>query len=137
MTTVTDLPFVGVGIEMPDWTEAACRGLGADLFFPERGEPSEQIKAVCDGCPIKDACLEFALANDEEFGVWGGTSARERKRMRRHAGMRRLRPINHGSLSGAQAHYRRGEQPCFRCLETHNAENAEKKKRAKLRAAQR
>ncbi|MFP5322758.1 MAG: WhiB family transcriptional regulator [Acidimicrobiia bacterium] len=61
----------------------ACRGADPDLFFPDRGESLEPAKAVCAECVVRDECLEFALAAGERFGVWGGTSERERRRIRR------------------------------------------------------
>ena len=38
---------------------------------------------MCEACTVKDACLEYAMANDERFGIWGGLSERERRRLRR------------------------------------------------------
>ena len=61
----------------------ACVGLDPDLFFPERGEPWDEAKAVCLGCPVRVQCLEFALGNLSLLGVWGATSHRERRRLRR------------------------------------------------------
>jgi WhiB family redox-sensing transcriptional regulator len=66
----------------PHWFAlAACAGC-TDLFFPERGEPTKEAKKVCAECPVREPCLEYALANGEKHGVWGGTSERERRRMR-------------------------------------------------------
>lgn len=61
----------------------ACQGLDPEIFFPDRGESLKPAKAVCDQCIVKDECLEFALTSGERFGVWGGTSERERRRIRR------------------------------------------------------
>ncbi len=61
----------------------ACRGVDPDLFFPDRGESLEPAKRICGECAVRDECLEHALANGERFGVWGGTSERERRRIRR------------------------------------------------------
>ena len=61
----------------------ACRGVDPDLFFPERGEPTEPAKEICFGCSVREECLEYALSSKEKFGVWGGTSERERRRLRR------------------------------------------------------
>lgn len=60
-----------------------CRGIPADLFFPERGASTTDARAVCAGCVVREECLEYALANDIRFGIWGGHSERERRRMRR------------------------------------------------------
>ncbi|MEM7323501.1 MAG: WhiB family transcriptional regulator [Actinomycetota bacterium] len=67
------------------YVDGACRGLDPDLFFPERGESTADAKAVCAGCVVRAECLEWALATRERFGIWGGTSERERRRLRRSA----------------------------------------------------
>jgi WhiB family redox-sensing transcriptional regulator len=68
----------------PLWqTEAACRGLDPDLFFPVRDASATEAKAVCATCPVAAECLEFALANGEHFGIWGGVPERQRRTMRR------------------------------------------------------
>ena len=67
-----------------EWVDqAACAGVDPDLFFPERGAPTEPAKAYCRICPVRDACLEHALAVPERVGIWGGLSERERRRIRR------------------------------------------------------
>ena len=71
-----------------------CVGLDPDLFHPARGDMGTiaEAKAVCAGCPVREACLDYALANSEHFGVWGGTTERERRRLRnlrRAAGVER------------------------------------------------
>jgi len=62
--------------------KGACVGRPSAIFFPRRGENASRAKAVCAGCPVRDECLEYALANGERFGVWGGKSERERRRIR-------------------------------------------------------
>lgn len=70
--------------ERPEWmAAAACLGMDPDLFFPERGEDAEQAKAVCRTCAVRLECLDYALANSEKFGCWGGLSERARRRMRK------------------------------------------------------
>lgn len=64
-------------------TEAVCLGVDPDLFFPERGASTDEARAVCAPCPVRTECLEFALANYETHGIWGGKSERERRRIRR------------------------------------------------------
>jgi WhiB family redox-sensing transcriptional regulator len=72
-----------------DWRDgAACRDTDPDLFFPvgSTGLAAEQIraaKAVCDLCPAKEPCLQFAIENNQDSGVWGGTSEDERRILRR------------------------------------------------------
>ena len=52
---------------------------------PEKGGSTREAKKICTGCEVKAQCLEYALANDERFGIWGGLSERERRRLRRRA----------------------------------------------------
>lgn len=68
---------------MGPWVErAACRGLNATLFHPERGESADQAKAVCATCPVRTECLDYAMATDQQFGLWGGLSERGRGQRR-------------------------------------------------------
>jgi len=60
---------------------AACRGVDPDIFFPVSEEDAVQSKAICAECPVREACLEYALATRERDGVWGGATERERRRM--------------------------------------------------------
>src|SRR3954471_15763891 len=75
--------------DLQDWRpRAACRDTDPDLFFPvgTTGPAIEQIdaaKAVCCACDVQSACLEFALATNQESGVWGGTSEEERRKLRK------------------------------------------------------
>lgn len=66
------------------WHDRAnCKGANADLFFPERGASTRSAKAICRECQVRGECLEFALRSGEKFGIWGGLSERERRRVRR------------------------------------------------------
>ncbi len=62
---------------------ANCLGVDPDLFFPERGASTKEAKEVCRACVVREDCLEYALDNGEKFGIWGGMSERERRRIRR------------------------------------------------------
>ena len=62
---------------------AACRGIDPGLFYPARGESTREAKDVCAGCLVRGECLDYALAAGEKFGIWGGKSERERRRIRR------------------------------------------------------
>lgn len=66
--------------------DARCKGLDPELFHPGRGESTEPAKAVCSDCPVRLACLDYALAHRERHGVWGGLSERERRSLRRALG---------------------------------------------------
>jgi WhiB family redox-sensing transcriptional regulator len=68
---------------------ANCLGVDPDLFFPERGASTREAKEVCRGCVVRDDCLEYALRNGEKFGIWGGMSERERRRIRRQRSVAR------------------------------------------------
>jgi WhiB family redox-sensing transcriptional regulator len=75
---------IGGQADTRTWQELAnCLGVDPDLFFPERGASTKEAKEVCRGCVVRDDCLEFALSNSEKFGIWGGMSERERRRIRR------------------------------------------------------
>lgn len=62
---------------------ANCLGVGSELFFPEQGASAKDAKVVCQGCVVREQCLEYALVNGEKFGIWGGLGERERRRIRR------------------------------------------------------
>ncbi|MDA8295220.1 MAG: WhiB family transcriptional regulator [Actinomycetota bacterium] len=71
------------GAERSWQSRANCMGVDPELFFPERGSSTREAKEVCRGCVVQMDCLEFAIANGEKFGIWGGMSERERRRVRR------------------------------------------------------
>lgn len=73
-------------LERPAWhADAACRGMDPDLFYPGLGANRDLVHArqVCTGCRVRVECLEDALARGDKWGVWGGLSERERRRLRR------------------------------------------------------
>jgi WhiB family transcriptional regulator, redox-sensing transcriptional regulator len=72
--------------EQQDWQERAlCAQTDPEAFFPEKGGSTREAKRICSGCEVRAECLEYALAHDERFGIWGGLSERERRRLRRTA----------------------------------------------------
>ena len=76
INTVTEDPLA--------WQESAlCAQAGPEFFFPAPGSSTREAKQLCNACEGRLACLEYALANDERFGVWGGMSEKERERLRR------------------------------------------------------
>ena len=80
--------ILGIGLEADaqSWQEQAlCAETDPEAFFPEKGGSTREAKKICTGCEVKAQCLEYALANDERFGIWGGLSERERRRLRRRA----------------------------------------------------
>ena len=73
--------------EEAGWQERAlCAQTDPEAFFPEKGGSTREAKRICQGCEVKSACLEYALAHDERFGIWGGLSERERRRLKKQAG---------------------------------------------------
>jgi WhiB family redox-sensing transcriptional regulator len=77
------LQALGDAEELNWQDQANCMGVDPDLFFPERGASTREAKEVCRGCVVRLDCLEYALDNAEKFGIWGGMSERERRRLRR------------------------------------------------------
>ncbi|MFG6402024.1 MULTISPECIES: WhiB family transcriptional regulator [unclassified Microbacterium] len=66
-------------------TDALCSQTDPEAFFPEKGGSTRDAKRVCTSCDVKSECLEYALQNDERFGIWGGLSERERRKLKRRA----------------------------------------------------
>jgi WhiB family redox-sensing transcriptional regulator len=63
--------------------EGACRRYPATAFFPSDGAGVEAARAICDGCAVAARCLDYALEQRIEHGVWGGASERQRRRILR------------------------------------------------------
>ncbi|GAB2824619.1 hypothetical protein GCM10027022_13920 [Alpinimonas psychrophila] len=65
--------------------DALCAQTDPESFFPEKGGSTRDAKKICTTCEVRNDCLEYALSNDERFGIWGGLSERERRKLRRRA----------------------------------------------------
>ena len=109
-------PFLGAvePLKGAHWQDdALCAQVDADMFFPPRGDNGLNAKAVCELCPVKVQCAQFAADNNEPYGVWGGITEYERRRRKR------VNPPTHsprcGTASGADRHYRHNEQVCLPC----------------------
>ena len=77
----------GYGEQEQDWQERAlCAQTDPEAFFPEKGGSTREAKKICSGCEVRAECLEYALEHDERFGIWGGMSERERRRLKRQVG---------------------------------------------------
>ena len=71
-------------VEELGWQDRAlCAQTDPDAFFPEKGGSTREAKRVCRSCEVRAECLEYALGHDERFGIWGGLSERERRRLKR------------------------------------------------------
>ena len=66
------------------WKDYAnCLGGNEDLFFPDRGASTRVAKQICAACQVRVDCLEYAVTRGEKFGIWGGLSERERRKIRK------------------------------------------------------
>lgn len=111
----------------------ACKGQ-TDVMFPEDGQSAAPAKAICATCPVTAECLAFAMDEREDYGVWGGLSARDRRMLRR--GERTsatedeltdgYRPTC-GTLHGRAVHRHHGERTCDRCREAHRIDVAHRR----------
>ena len=88
LTVVPDAPIVFEPEPAPpvadQWQDRAlCAQTDPEAFFPEKGGSTREAKKICLGCEVRHECLEYALEHDERFGIWGGLSERERRRLKR------------------------------------------------------
>ena len=65
--------------------DSLCAQTDPEAFFPEKGGSTRDAKRICTSCEVKAQCLDYALQNDERFGIWGGLSERERRKLRKRA----------------------------------------------------
>lgn len=82
------LPLFDAGADEGDlgWQERAlCAQTDPEAFFPEKGGSTRDAKKICVSCEVRAECLAYALENDERFGIWGGLSERERRKLKRRA----------------------------------------------------
>jgi WhiB family redox-sensing transcriptional regulator len=80
------LTNTGTGSTDLSWQERAlCAQTDPEAFFPEKGGSTREAKRVCLSCDVRSECLEYALGHDERFGIWGGLSERERRRLKRRS----------------------------------------------------
>jgi WhiB family redox-sensing transcriptional regulator len=66
-------------------SDSLCAQTDPEAFFPEKGGSTRDAKKICGSCEVRTQCLQYALANDERFGIWGGLSERERRKLRKRA----------------------------------------------------
>ncbi len=77
---------IDVAIAPEPWTaDALCAQTDADLWYPELGSPARAAKMICRACPVTTECLDYALTHHEAYGIWGGLSERQRRRLRHGA----------------------------------------------------
>jgi WhiB family transcriptional regulator, redox-sensing transcriptional regulator len=85
--------------KQPEWyPEARCKGVDPEIFFPATVEDAEPAKSICGVCPVKSACLDYALSTFQRDGVWGGATEYERRvikrNLRREVASRKIYPTN-------------------------------------------
>lgn len=96
-----------------------CVGEEAKLFFPDEGESYKQGFLICSECPLRQECAEYGIRN-MEFGLWGGLTPIDRKRIRRARKHNLAKDIievaNHGNGTKSwKLHIERGETDCEVC----------------------
>jgi WhiB family transcriptional regulator, redox-sensing transcriptional regulator len=118
-----------------------CAQIGGDLWFPDTsGAQTAEVrlaKQICLKCPIRQRCLDYALTNNERYGVWGGLTERERGSLLRRlpkVAQRQSEPQEqpfgeHGTTAGCKRHYLRGEKPCLACRDAYNRARNERRRK--------
>jgi WhiB family redox-sensing transcriptional regulator len=72
--------------DAPEWQERGlCSQTDPEAFFPEKGGSTREAKRICNRCGVRETCLQWALDHDERFGIWGGLSEQERRKLKRRA----------------------------------------------------
>lgn len=82
------MSFPGIGPDSnsssKDWRDdGICNTIDPEIWFPDKGGSTREAKKVCARCPVTEQCLEYALERDERFGIWGGKSERDRRKIKR------------------------------------------------------
>ena len=103
--------------ELPTWRDdAACLGADPDLFFPPPGPyGAEEAKAICQGCPVRAECLDYAVTTAQKYGIWGGTNEQERRQIRKQRGLIVRPEPACGTIAGYRRHQNRNQPTCTEC----------------------
>jgi WhiB family redox-sensing transcriptional regulator len=80
-----DVAASGLAAELEWQDEGLCAQTDPEAFFPEKGGSTKEAKRICMACPVRVPCLDYALAHDERFGIWGGLSERERRHAKKRS----------------------------------------------------
>lgn len=81
------------------WFHGRCAETDPEAFFPEKGGTPEPAKRVCARCEVRAECLAYALTHDERYGIWGGMTEHERRRLRRSRGQAPATPPDLGEVA--------------------------------------
>lgn len=77
---------LAIDVDEATWmVQARCLDADPEAFFPRKGGSTKEAKRICAACPVREECLEFSVENEERFGIWGGMSERERRRLRKQS----------------------------------------------------
>lgn len=128
------IDLAAITTPQPWMTDAVCATVDPDLWYPERGDgySSRWAKRVCRACPVIAECLAYALDQGEEYGIWGGTSANERRVLAGKNPRGDFREVGScGSLAGYRTHHRAGETPCQPCLDARAEHEAARRARSR------
>lgn len=69
-------------LDLPEWMERGlCAQTDPEIFFPEKGGSTAGAKRVCQSCDVRSECLDYAIEHQERFGIWGGMSERDRRKL--------------------------------------------------------
>lgn len=116
-TEEAKIPFKLFKVE-PWMDQAACKGMPVELFYQERGQTGYHVdipvREACSRCPVQQECLESGM--NEEFGIWGGTTQKDRRVLRRERPVQTPSPYKHGTKNGLLRHLDAGEVPCPWCI---------------------
>lgn len=113
--------------------QALCAQIGFVDFHADKHDGNMErtniAKRICGMCDVREACLEYSLLVGDEYGIWGGLSSRERRKLRTKRGLRKPEKNWHGTARGARRHRDNGERPCVLCLKTESEQSRLSKER--------
>lgn len=100
---------------------ALCAQADPELFFPDKGGRAPEARRICAACPVRQECLDFAIA-EGVTGIWGGTGQKERRDLGAPTYIEVAEPVyTCGTEAGARRHGRAGEPVCPACNDAANA----------------
>lgn len=82
---LVDFLEVPITEERPWVVFSACRQVDPDVFFPTTREQEEHAISICKTCPVRMDCLDYAIEAREKFGIWGGLTEKQRRRLVRRS----------------------------------------------------
>lgn len=112
------------------WRDAAlCAQVGGDVWFPEKGASVREAKRICGGCLVRTECLEYALEHAIRYGIWGGTTERQRRAMKPRSRVIQSAPL----MCVNRLHLKNGPGRCAECKKDRDLERAKTRVRAPVK----